>query len=202
MDAKYISYIKENKIDDHIPSIKLQLNDLNCLTFDTNVYINEIYKTYKFDVENIKKQFLVDAMRMNIIINNKPISSFNDFGKNLHWFKNIKIENLYNLTMMLCNQSSYGFSYELMHKLHYNENCLITNTSTNRQLHINTTDDNLMITLEHDLCVMNSFNNKIIKKINIVVYITSESYLSLLMNNSWDINDIIKNNSLIVWKYH
>lgn len=87
------------------------------LFFDVNEYINNIYKSYKMNWENIKTQFIKDFNRLTIYIDKSPIFDKYEF---ISVFRKYKIKNYinenfsisyYKLLIMLCTQSSFYFLY-------------------------------------------------------------------------------------------
>lgn len=99
-----------------------------CVIFPTNKVINEILISYTdqrsickltIDVKrNIFKQIELDSVRMNITINSITCTNHEHLLMWFYQFEKYKhpiMENIYYLLSMLCTQSSFFYSFEILH---------------------------------------------------------------------------------------
>lgn len=176
--GRLLTFINENDIDNDIKNSYI-FND-RAVTFNTNIYIKNILGSYHYEKDKILKQFGYDCPRSTIKINNKKINGLNDMINNLDSVKDIKINDnciktLDILIIMLCNQSSFAFTYCLLQKLYgKNDNSLIISShKTKKMVNVNITKDEISIILTSDFALINTKNDeKIINKFDTEMHLT------------------------------
>jgi len=209
-NLKQITYIEtETDVDLHINNLKNNLSNINSITFNNLIYLEEIFKSYRH-IDKIYYQFDLDCNRTNIKVNNKKINSIEEFEKHIGWLQNIEIvsnqiKNIYEYCVMLTLQSSYYFPLYVIHKLYCDntENLAVTNSSTNRNIIINTFTEYLQIIIECEFKIINYHTSNIIKKINTTIYIKFKYTVEELKKNFKtiiDIDRVIDKNGLLVWE--
>lgn len=181
----------------------------NSVTFEFDVYIEEILKSYKYDLKNISQQFEVDFPRSTIYIDNTHVTSFDYFFHKLDWMSSINIDGLKGIVslkdfiMMLSVQSSYAFPCILLQKIYnnINEKYILVNKKTNRNFTVNTKTQYLQIYIECDMALYDMSNEKHLKTINILLCFKFKMETSkILPNIIYNIYDIIDNDGLLIWK--
>jgi hypothetical protein len=115
------------------------------LYFIPDEYINNIYKSYKMNWDNIKNQFLKDFNRLSIYIDKKLVTNnyvFRSFIANYKQYNYIISDNnsftYYKLLIMLCTQASFYFMYlygktfeNMFRKIYENNDLHIVQSSDN-----------------------------------------------------------------------
>lgn len=90
-----------------------------CITFNSNVFINESYNSYKNT--NIYKQFCIDFPRTNLLFNNSKCDNISAFLSNINKFKKYKhyvLDSCYDLIILLCTQTTFFYSFNIIHELY------------------------------------------------------------------------------------
>jgi len=114
---------EEFSIISHMDDISIDIKPKNIIVvFDKEIFIEQIFESYKNDLNNILRQFIIDYNRLNIIINGKKykkiddiIIKFSSYDNCDTYIKNKKISSLMFL-IMLCCQSSFFYSFYYIHK--------------------------------------------------------------------------------------
>lgn len=151
------------------------------LYFETEEYLNDILKSYKFDKRNIINQLKQDIPRATIYWNNKFIKNIDQFLKLSKSFNyNIKIKSkTYNMQIilaMLIAQSSYYFPYRtVLNTFNANEKLIIKCLSTNRYVSYVIKDNDNSIRISADFAVKNIATNEVQKKITTMIVINLDN---------------------------
>lgn len=90
-------------------------------TFDIREFIRKILVSYNNSKKEIYYQFGVDFPRTQVIYNTLKITSAQALMDRIMVYRNYYVTKKLYLTdvlIMLCNQSSYAFAYEVFHKLY------------------------------------------------------------------------------------
>jgi len=170
-----LNSFNESKIDYYRNSNKEQI-----VTFDIQTYFKNILLSYKYKRRNIKRQFELDFPRNTIYVNDTKMEK-KDFKKYLRKYKG-KIVSKYKsrdytldiILTMLCNQSSYGFPYFIMHQIYgdLDKSILVASLSTNRCIKFKIkNNDVLKISVCADFGLRNLSTNSNIKIIKTKVII-------------------------------
>lgn len=128
------------------------------VSFDSDEYIRNIYKSYQMELENIYNQYKKDFTRQVVLIDNSIVTDANVFETFVNKFQRYKFVDDYddgkvvlcynNLFIMLATQSSYYFMYlysktfeSKFRKLYNNPDLYIVNGS-NKAIHFETNREN------------------------------------------------------------
>lgn len=146
------------------------------VTFDSSVFIKKILESYHNKKENILHQFFLDFPRTDIYYNNIKISSSQFFLEKVYSYRNYEVTKgikLDTIIIMLCNQSSYAFSYEIIYDLYSTSKTHVVSKKT--CVKINTNDDNQIFMQFHVtyniIDIECDSNDNIIDSINMVSYL-------------------------------
>lgn len=150
--------------------------------FSLEKYFSDIWKSYQYNRDRVVEQFLIDFNRQIILVNNQQFDSALDF------FEKIKhLEKKYNyeikityflLTIMLCNQSSFAMSFQILSDLYgsFDENLALVSRprklsdscikSSKSIVEIVFNDKVISFLFKITLFVINTNNGEIIRKVN------------------------------------
>jgi len=159
----------KGKVEKHLKKIISDNNDMYDDTFvsyfNMDEYVYDIKKSYQNDINNIYVQFEKDISRQNIKLNNKKYDS-NRFLSILDNVldNDVKYFNMSckDLIVMLCCQSSFSLSYEILSGLYVSsllDKVLVSNAMNGRGISVN-------VIINKDKIIM-ELNNKLhLKDIN------------------------------------
>lgn len=182
-----------DSITDDIKSNNKQelINIINEFTivFPINNYINEILDSYTYEslAKTIFEQFKLDYNRSNIIYDGKRYE-INDFLTKIEFMKIIdfiyeykkpskkkrymtQFVNLYYITLVLCTQAAFYHPFKILFQLYtdMDKNTHIVNSNDRNKVCIKSSKKSVEFIIDKTLNYINISNEKIIKKINVVV---------------------------------
>ncbi len=199
-DYAIINYIKEDDIDSYLESVEYDIDSKNnIVAFDQETFMREILKSYNYNVNRILEQYDVDFPRNRIYFNNRRYTDddylkykFKVFDRLRYNIDGIDFDFLI-ILQLLCNQSSYAFSYSLMHKLYSNEckQLMVTGLHSGRKIKINTDDGTLSISMKADFGIKQLPIGRTISKLRINQVIGTN--LVIKENGDFDVKDGCKN---------
>jgi len=145
--------------------------------FDTNKYIYNNFKSYKFTSLLVYKQLILDIPRLKLIIFNKHISNIlefrkilTDYSKNKFILNNISYP-LLDVVALLSTQSSFAFPCIFLNKLNkFSDNFHIIGLNNNI-ISISKLNRDLVLNIKSSFAILDS-NKDITKYININLLIT------------------------------
>jgi len=173
-----IDVINENDINNYFQ----QTDQSNVFLFEMKLYLNDILKSYRYDLDNIWDQLNKDVPRSNIFINDRQIYTDIEFKqklKKLDVFKdqyNNCVFSLFEILATLTTQASYAFPFIFLHKKYCDDidsKYKIQGLSTNRRIDINTRNENITMTIEADFSIFNTDTNKSIRRLNTCLMINT-----------------------------
>lgn len=174
----------------------------NVIVFNTNIYIDKIAKSFKYNLSRIDCQFDLDYDRSEHYFNNLTLSKkvfINELNKFKKYNIDINSKNKFPLSkilLMLFNQSSLAYSFLLMCKMYNNIQTGIYVTSNNCIYRLNETENNCYnIELNAIFNLKDTNKNVVISEINIVtdidIIFKNDKYeLSKLGIIYWNSQDI------------
>ncbi|AYV85464.1 MAG: hypothetical protein Satyrvirus18_1, partial [Satyrvirus sp.] len=169
-----------NELENEEHRIKILSSNCNfCVVFCIDDVIDEIassyiinksnYLTYE-SKNNILKQLMLDFPRMEISINSIKCTNFQYLLMWLSKFKGYyydRVENVYYLLMMLCTQTSFYYSYNVIQSIYslHDMDIHVISSSTDRPL-VNITDNgtSIDVTFKKIFNYSSTFTNKVFTK--------------------------------------
>lgn len=155
--------------------IKNPINNDGVVFFNTHDFIYKNLHSYKFKLDEAWTQFKLDFSRQKIMVDGKKCKEINDLISFLLKFdvfkykiiKDVEVE-IWLILMMLCNQSSYYLPFMYMKSMYDdNKNQINVLDSKSERIIAFTTKDKLEITFKTTFNVINIFNEKLEKSIDI-----------------------------------
>ncbi|ARF09427.1 hypothetical protein Indivirus_1_50 [Indivirus ILV1] len=160
--------IESNDTNDDVDYINNISNKL--IMFDIHQYLEKIEKSLNNDSKRIE-QFKLDFKRSELYLNGKYTRGEDYFlsyiKKNINYLTNFKNMKMYDIILLLCNQSSFVFPFVLMNNIYSNPTKGIYVTSNNIQYFINHNKESLTIELIGIFNIKNINIDKIIGSVQI-----------------------------------
>jgi hypothetical protein len=192
---EFIMVTDNNNSKNNIENIK-SISKFACI-FDYTKYLNDILKTYRYDWDNIYKQFKVDFDRCKVSINNVQFTDINMF---------VPQDQMYDITVhtlmiMLFNQSTLGFPMECIINYHnlYHDEHLVDAANSSIYINMNDISDGMTeITIFKRLKIIKT-GDDIIDKYYVDIHMNflfknSKSYVNLK-----NINGIVDKYNILYW---
>lgn len=213
LDYAIINYIKEDNIDLYLEAIEYDIdNKNNVVAFDQETFLREIIKSYNYNVTKILDQYDVDFPRNRIYFNNKRYKDDNYLKHKFEIFNGLQYKidevdfDFLIILQLLCNQSSYAFSYSLMNKLYSNEKkqLMVVGLHSGRKIKINTDDGTLSISMKADFGIKRLPGGRTMTKLRINQMIGT----NLVINDNGKFNvkdgckDIFTDYGMLYWSKH
>lgn len=115
-----------NNTDFKDPTIRERIIESNqnfCILFSVETIISEILHSYRDGdlKENISHQIKLDFPRMDICFNSQKCQTINQFQLLIEKFKKYNhpvMDNLYDLLLLFTTQSSFFYSFKMMHDIY------------------------------------------------------------------------------------
>lgn len=167
-----------NEDDDMQSNIINIINKTNIISFDTDIYLDKILKSYR-NIDNIWHQFSLDYPRTKVYLDNvltckDNIMEFVNNFRKMDTMIDYMCLTVCDIIIMLLNQSSWAFVY--MFLVYYYSDYVVTNLNSNRYIRIDTCD-NVKLKFVANFALIDINTNNHIKTIETILDIETNIYI-------------------------
>lgn len=153
----------------------IPLKNDKVMTFLTEKYLENILDSYKNDVNNIFYQLKIDFPRTCIYVNNKRFFDYDEFRKKISQYDKHKVSRIRNhklstLLMMLCNQSSFAYPYELIYKLYSDSSHHVVSDGTIITFELGNKSISVQLHMKLNIININIEGCNVEDKLNVIIY--------------------------------